>query len=44
VAVDESQAQEEVVLRVASVKHQPHLPYDIWASPSAARPGLGSST
>ena len=41
VAVDGSQAREEVVLRVPQVKRQPHLPYDIWASPSAARPGLG---
>lgn len=38
VAVDGSQAREEVVLRVASVKHQPHLPYDIWASPIGGPP------
>jgi len=39
VAVDGSQAREEVVLRVRSLKHMPNLPYGIWGRPVGGPPG-----
>ncbi|HSD01438.1 MAG TPA: hypothetical protein VLB81_03670 [Gaiellales bacterium] len=38
VAVDGSQAREEVVLRVRSLKHMPNLPYGIWGRPVGGPP------
>jgi hypothetical protein len=38
VAVDGSQAREEVVLRVPSLRRMPNLPYGIWGSPVSGPP------